>query len=109
MFIFRILKLIYLFLRYNCFFLLGMINHPLFAIFKILYNPNSKYQAKRLCKFFEKAGPLFIKLGQILSTRVDILSKVFTNELQLLKDSTKSYSKEILKKSFNTSGLSFFT
>ena len=101
MFIFRILKLFYLFLRYNCFFFLGMINHPLFFIFKILYNPQSKSQAKRLRKFCENAGPLFIKLGQILSTRVDILSKIFINELQLLKDSTKSYSQNVLKKAFH--------
>ncbi len=100
MFIFRILKLIYLFFRYNCFFLLGMINHPLFFIFKILYNPQSKSQAKRLKKFFENAGPLFIKLGQLLSTRVDILSKIFIQELQLLKDSNKSSSFNILKKLF---------
>lgn len=43
-------------------------------------------QAERLRLALEELGPTFIKLGQLLSTRPDIISSDYLNELQKLQD-----------------------
>lgn len=41
---------------------------------------------ERFCAMLEELGPTFVKLGQILSTRTDLLPPAFTDELSRLQD-----------------------
>lgn len=57
-------------------------------------------RARRVC---EDLGPTFIKLGQILSTRPDILPPVFIQELRLLQDSASEVAIEEVHQQIETS------
>ena len=85
---------------YGCNFLLrqipymGFIFWPLeiFALPRILDN-----KAVRLRKLLTYLGPTFIKFGQILSTRNDIIGTQIANELSLLQDKLPAFSYKKVK------------
>jgi len=56
-----------------------------FSPLKLLPSPKHS-AAKRLRLTLESLGPVFIKFGQILSTRRDLLPEDYANELALLQD-----------------------
>ncbi|MDR0483880.1 MAG: ubiquinone biosynthesis regulatory protein kinase UbiB [Alphaproteobacteria bacterium] len=85
----RFIHLGLLFVRYNCFFILGLLNSKWLFLFNILYNKKSQKQAVRFAKFLSAAGPVFIKLAQLMSTRVDLFSEVYLEELKKLRDKVK--------------------
>jgi ubiquinone biosynthesis protein len=58
---------------------------------------NTKSSPANLRKAFEELGPTFIKIGQILSTRPDILPSEYIDELQKLQDNTPSVDFSIIK------------
>ncbi len=46
---------------------------------------------RRLRLICEDLGPTFVKLGQLLSTRPDLLPEAYTNELVFLRDDVRSF------------------
>ncbi|REL37153.1 ubiquinone biosynthesis regulatory protein kinase UbiB [Thalassotalea euphylliae] len=60
-----------------------------------LYNKHSdKSDAQRFRLAIEALGPVFIKFGQMLSTRRDLLPQAFAEELALLQDQVPPFSGE---------------
>jgi predicted unusual protein kinase regulating ubiquinone biosynthesis (AarF/ABC1/UbiB family) len=51
--------------------------------------------ARRLTQRLVTLGPTFIKVGQMLSTRTDLLPLVYTQELSVLQDSVPPFSNEL--------------
>jgi len=64
--------------------------------------PNHKKPGEKLCDALEGMGTTFIKLGQFLATRPDIIGETLTNDLIKLQDKLPPFelyeSKKILKK-----------
>ena len=64
-------------------------------------NDNKYSAAEKLCKALQEMGTTFIKLGQFLSTRPDIIGENTAKELEKLQDNLPpfdlSIAKEILK------------
>src|SRR4051794_38811596 len=53
--------------------------------------------AERLRLAFEELGPTFVKLGQLLSTRPDLFSESFIEEIRHLQDNVQPLPFEIVK------------
>ena len=53
--------------------------------------------AKWLVEGLVRLGPTFIKIGQQFSTRVDVLSKEFIEELERLQDDVPAFDKELAR------------
>ena len=72
-------------------------------------NENELSDEEKLCNSIQKMGTSFIKLGQFLSTRPDIIGETLSNKLEKLQDRVPAFStdeaKEILK---NNIGLDNF-
>ena len=52
-------------------------------------------EEERLCRSIESMGITFIKLGQFLATRPDIIGEKLSNQLQTLQDKVPAFSKKI--------------
>src|SRR3989344_7686890 len=52
---------------------------------------------KRLRLTLERLGPTFIKFGQMLSVRPDLIPKSYIKELEKLQDSVPPFSYDIVK------------
>ena len=59
--------------------------------------------AKWLVEGLVRLGPTFIKIGQQFSTRVDVLSKEFIEELERLQDDVPAFDKELARDIVETS------
>ena len=74
---------------------LNIITFP-FRIFNIFHL--NKTHGVRLCNALAKMGPSAIKLGQLLSTRDDIVGTEIAQSLSKLQDSLPPFSYKIVKK-----------
>ncbi|WP_058234660.1 ABC1 kinase family protein [Devriesea agamarum] len=61
-------------------------------------NGNENTGPARLRRAFEDLGPTFVKLGQLLSTREDILPAAYVRELSKLQDGTASVDGDTIVK-----------
>ncbi|WP_448247691.1 ubiquinone biosynthesis regulatory protein kinase UbiB [Thalassotalea agariperforans] len=68
------------------------------SIFWLRNQHKDKSQAQRFRLAIEALGPVFIKFGQMLSTRRDLLPDDFANELALLQDQVPPFSGEQAEK-----------
>jgi ubiquinone biosynthesis protein len=72
--------------------------HPIRSLRERLFGPDIKEQmlvlseAERLRLAFEELGPTFIKFGQILSTRHDLIPEEYIRELSKLQDRVPPFS-----------------
>src|SRR5262245_26410262 len=57
-------------------------------------NENGKEQAKELSDDLERLGPTFVKLGQLLSSRADLLPERYLRALSRLQDRVKPFPYE---------------
>lgn len=75
----------------------------LFSPLSLIYINKASF-GTRLADCFYKLGPIYIKLGQTLSTRPDIIGEEIANDLSLLQDKLKPFPIEdvdiIFKKEF---------
>lgn len=79
---------------------------PLFAPVKFLryvnpftwFEKTPKSDGERIRLILEELGPIFVKFGQMLSTRGDIFPEAIIKELSKLQDSVPPFSGEIAKK-----------
>lgn len=88
-FIIRVFQIVHLFLQYRLYRWLpyGMICVPLHLIFPwTLWPLNQKTAPKRCCAALQKMGPLFVKVGQLCSTRADIFTPQWLNAFAQLQD-----------------------
>ncbi|OCL25147.1 ABC transporter [Orenia metallireducens] len=64
-------------------------------------NPQQDSRAIRLRKVLEELGPTYIKLGQLLSTRPDLISRTYIEELEKLQDQVPAMNFEDVIKQLN--------
>ncbi len=58
-------------------------------------DPQASTIGRRLRQVFEELGPTFVKLGQMLSTRPDLLPADVTEELRLLQDHVPAFDNAV--------------
>lgn len=61
-------------------------------------NSDIKADADKLCEELQEMGPTFIKLGQLLSTRPDLLSQPYIESLSKLQDNVAPFSFDEVEK-----------
>ncbi|MDR0233251.1 MAG: ubiquinone biosynthesis regulatory protein kinase UbiB [Zoogloeaceae bacterium] len=95
---FRLLKILLIANRYGLDQIVLTIAHPRLArCLEVLsfWRDLSKPRAVRLKSALEQLGPIFVKFGQALSTRRDLLAQDFADELSLLQDRVPPFAPEL--------------
>ena len=63
---------------------------------------NNKNSGERLSEALEKAGPIFVKFGQILSTRPDLINDEIISELKKFQNNLKPLDSNVSKQFIET-------
>src|SRR3979490_2613788 len=85
----RLLRLALSFARHDALFLLEILGiAPALLAWARLFRPrrDTRRPGERLAAALQEMGPSFIKLGQALSTRADLLSETVPGDLRRLQD-----------------------
>ena len=104
--IFRFLYVIYIILKFGLDQFLNTKTTAFIhiALLPIRFNQSEENRATRLRIALEDLGPIFVKFGQMLSTRRDLLPDDIANELAKLQDQVPPFSfsiaKNILEKAY---------
>ena len=102
--IFRLFYVIFIALKYGLdeFFNSKIIKIIQFFLAPIRFRQSQKNRGERLRVALEKLGPIFVKFGQMLSTRRDLLPIDIADELAKLQDKVPAFdiyeAKKIIKK-----------
>lgn len=72
----------------------------LLRLFPVISVPANTPRGERLRRAMEELGPVFVKFGQLLSTRRDLLPLDIADELALLQDQVPPFP---LRRRFNVS------
>lgn len=73
-----------------------------FKKYDVLYNFLKQRDPKQVCSALEELGPTFIKAGQLLSTRPDLVSPAYIKELRNLQDNVQIDPFASVKKTLET-------
>ena len=93
--IFRFIKIIFVILKYR---LDEFFNSKIILAFQLLFYPLRIFQIKKLSRAvrlrlaLETLGPIFVKFGQMLSTRRDLIPTDIANELAKLQDQVPPFN-----------------
>ena len=77
-------------------------NIRVFINYNVVPNFVQQKNPEQVKKAFEELGPTFIKIGQMLSVREDLLSSAFTQTFKTLQDSVPSDTFSTVKKTIET-------
>jgi len=101
----RAVRIIRVLLRFRLYVLLRLLALPWWA--RLLYMPFQLVEAvlpeprfpleQRLRLAIEELGPVFVKFGQILSTRRDLLAHHYAEELALLQDAVPPFDSSVAR------------
>ena len=95
-FLLRPIKIIYILIKFNIFILMIKENNFFIKLYNKIFKIKDKRETK-IRKMLENLGPIFIKLGQTLSTRNDFFEEKIINELKKLQTNVKSVSFQKIK------------
>lgn len=68
----------------------------------MLFGPAHEDRGERLRKSLEELGPIFVKFGQLLSTRPDLVPDDISSELSALQDNVPPFSSAVFKQNIET-------
>ena len=97
----RVLQIIYLFMKYDVDKMLvdsEFVKNKSYFYFlpwNWFRTQKVKNGPQKIRLMFEELGPIFVKLGQVISTRKDLLSSEIADELSKLQDHVKPFSTEL--------------
>ena len=92
---FSIIVVVWNLLRFGC----GNILLPKAEVrFLVKKSCRDKRTGERLCEFLENMGPSFIKFGQLLSMRADLLGEEVTADLARLRDNLEPFSIDLVRR-----------